>query len=299
VAVLPLLCLLAGCGSAHGKLEEAWGKKGLHDGEFVRPRAIACDNRPGQEKLYIVDFAGRIQVFTHEGKFLTGWRTPTITNGRPAGLGVAPDGNLLVADSHYHRILVYSPEGKLLRTLEGVVPGSTDFAYVADVEQDAEGHLYITDFGEQRDVIRKLSSEGKLLQEWGGHGTAPGQFSRPRGMAISKKGELYVADSCNHRIQVFDLNGKLLRHWGSSGTEPGQMSYPYDVALGPGEDVFVVEYGNHRVQRFSPTGEPRGIWGGPGKEPGRLYSPWGLVVDARGRVHVTDTENHRVQRIAF
>jgi DNA-binding beta-propeller fold protein YncE len=294
---------LLGCGSPNGSLEQAWGKKGLYPGEFVRPRAMACDNRPGHEKLFVVDFEGRIQAFTPEGKPLGLWKTPAIANGRPAGIGVAPDGNLLVADSHYKRILVYAPdtpaEGQPLRIITGDAQNGGEFGYVADVEQDAQGNFYVTEFGDDREVIRKLSPEGKLLTQWGGHGMDPGQFSRPRGMAISTRGELYVADSCNHRIQVFDLEGKLLRHWGTSGKEQGQLNYPYDVALGPGDDVFVIEYGNHRVQRFSLTGEPRGLWGGPGREPGRLHSPWGLAVDARGRVQVADTENHRVQRIAF
>src|SRR5262249_1592400 len=108
---LLILLFLAGCGSAHGELQQVWGKKGLYPGDFVRPRAIATDNRPGHERFYVVDFAGRIQVFDQEGKYLAGWRTPTIANGRPAGLGVSKDGDLLVADSHYHRILVYSTQG--------------------------------------------------------------------------------------------------------------------------------------------------------------------------------------------
>ena len=299
---LAILCLLAmaGCGPGAGQLDQIWGKKGIYPGEFIRPRAIACDRRSGQERVYVVDFTGRVQAFTPDGHYLLGWKTPAIANGRPAGVGIAPNGNVLIADSHYHRLLIYSSQGELLHTLEGIAPSGSTFAYVADVEQDKDGNLYVTVFGDDQDVIRKLSPEGKLLGEWGGRGSEPGKLARPRGMALSEKGELYVADSCNHRIQVYDLQGKLLRCWGHNGSDPGQLNYPYDVALGPDNGVYVVEFGNHRVQRFSPTGEPRGVWGGPGRgEPGRLHNPWGLAVDARGRLHVTDTENHRVQRVSF
>src|SRR5262249_23615427 len=120
-------------------------------------------------------------------------------------------------------------------------------------------------------------------------------------MALGPDGNLYVADACNHRIQVFTTEGDFVRCWGTPGDAPGQLSYPYDVAFSSGKDakLYVVEYGNHRVQKFNLHGESLGTWGGPGRQPGRLASPWALAVDSRGRVHVVDSENHRVQRIDF
>ena len=67
-----------------------------------------------RDQLYIVDMTGRIQVFTTDGTYIRGWRTPQIDHGKPSGLSFARDGNLLVADTHYFRVLVYTPEGKLL-----------------------------------------------------------------------------------------------------------------------------------------------------------------------------------------
>jgi DNA-binding beta-propeller fold protein YncE len=130
----------------------------------------------------------------------------------------------------------------------------------------------------------------------------PGQFSRIRALALGPDGLLYVADACNHRIQVFTRDGQLVRVLGEPGEGPGQLSYPYDLAfgkLGEASMLYVAEYGNHRVQKFDLDGNSVGTWGGPGKQPGKLHSPWALAVDSRGRVHVIDTENHRVQRIAF
>jgi len=120
-------------------------------------------------------------------------------------------------------------------------------------------------------------------------------------MTLGPDGYLYVADVCNHRIQVFTCDGDLVRVWGTAGTAPGELSYPYDLAFSRGEPpcLYVIEYGNHRVQKFTPEGESRGCWGGPGHAPGQLNSPWALAVDSRGQVHVVDSENDRIQRIDF
>jgi DNA-binding beta-propeller fold protein YncE len=246
-----------------------------------------------------VDFSGRIQAFDRDGGFLRGWQTPTIVNGRPAGIALGQDGGVLVADSHYNQVLVYAPDGTLRRTLRGEAgTGPGAFAYVGDALQDKEGYYYVVEFGDS-DRIQKFSPAGEYVKHWGTHGSEPGQFSRPRGIALGPDDLLYVADSCNHRIQVFNRNGDLIRSWGEEGTALGQMRYPYDVAISPRGDLYVAEFGNHRVQKFTLTGEPRGVWGKPGREPGCLNSPWGLAVDSKGCVNVADTENHRIQRVSF
>src|SRR5262245_31380687 len=168
---------ISGCGgSSGGHPDLVWGQRGLRPGEFLRPRAIAVDLR--QDLLYIVDFAGRIQVFDRDGNYLRGWSTPTIVKGRPAGIAIGNDGNILVADSHYARILIYSPEGKLLREITGAAgEGPGEFAYVSDVVQDEHGYFYITEYGEE-DRVRKLSPEGRYVKHWGSHGNEPGQLVR-------------------------------------------------------------------------------------------------------------------------
>jgi DNA-binding beta-propeller fold protein YncE len=294
-----LLPILAGCGGTSAEPELVWGRRGVAGGDLVKPRAAAID---AQDRLYLVDWTARIQVFDRDGKYLGHtWTTPDYRNGRPSGLSIDRDGNLLVSDSHYHCLRIYSPEGKLLRTLggeAGIGPGQ--FGYVSDAVQDAEGFYYVAEFGENQ-RISKLDAEGRFLCCWGAPGTEPGQLARIRALALGLDGNLYVADACNHRIQVFTRKGDLVRLWGTPGTEPGQLSYPYDLAFSPGGHpaLYVVEHGNNRVQKFTPEGESLGCWGGPGREPGKLRNPWALVVDSRGRVHVIDSENDRVQRIDF
>src|SRR5919201_745397 len=120
--------LVAGCGRSSETPDLVWGRRGVQPGDLVRPRAIAIDK---DDRLYIVDFTARIQVYDRDGQFLEiGWTTPDYRAGRPSGLSIDRDGNLLVRHSHYHCIRVYSPEGNLLRTVGGEAgSGPGQFGY--------------------------------------------------------------------------------------------------------------------------------------------------------------------------
>jgi DNA-binding beta-propeller fold protein YncE len=292
--------LAAGCDGARTRPNLVWGQRGVRGGQLVKPRAIAIN--PSDDRLYIVDWTARIQAFDRDGNFLgISWTTPDYRNGRPSGLSVDGHGNLVVSDSHYHCVRVYSPDGELQRTVggrAGTAPG--ELGYVSDALCDADGAFYISEFGENQ-RISKFGSDGIFVKCWGAPGSEPGQFARIRAMTLGPEGCLYVADACNHRIQVFTRDGERVRCWGSAGNGPGELSYPYDLAFSGGQRpaLYVVEYGNHRVQKFTPEGESLGCWGGPGHEPGQLNGPWALAVDSRGQVHVVDSENDRIQRIDF
>ncbi len=296
-----LVCLplvFAGCGGFRGQPQIVYGQYGVQDGEFIKPRAAAYD--PATDHIYIVDFSARIQVFDPDGHFVGPcWTTPDFRNGRPSGLSIDRDGNLLVSDSHYHCLRIYRPDGtevKMLGGEAGTAPGQ--LGYVSDAVQDNDGYYYVAEFGENQ-RISKLDPEGRKVRCWGCPGTAPGQFGRIRALALGPDGNLYVADASNHRIQVFTRDGALVACWGNEGTQPGELAYPYDLAFNSKGVLYVVEYGNHRVQKFTKDGKSLGCWGGPGGAPGQFHSPWALIVDGKDRIHVIDSENHRVQRIAF
>lgn len=288
--------VLAGRGGVEPDL--VWGKKGVQDGDVARPRAIAIDPKSGH--LFLVDFTPRMQMYDRDGHYLNvTFRPPDFRNGRPSGLGIDRDGNLIVADSHYHCVRIYDHAGNELKKLGGEAgdkPGQ--FGYVSDCVQDTDGFYYISEFG-QNQRITKLDLDGKFVACWGEQGTGPLQFNRVRALAIGPDGLLYAADACNHRIQVLTRTGEFVRQFGEPGGGLGQMQYPYDLAFGPGGELYVAEYGNHRIHKWTADGRPLATWGKPGRGPGELANPWALAVDMLGRVHVVDTENHRVQRVKF
>jgi DNA-binding beta-propeller fold protein YncE len=290
-----LLAAVAGCDlKAPSAPEQVWGVHGVKPGHLHKPRAAAFD---AEDHLYLADLTDRIQVFDREGRYLRGWRTPDFNVDGPSGLTVDRYGRLLVADTHFYRVLVYSPKGEILFQIGDGVQGTTPgrFGYPTDVVIDRAGNFYVAEYGDN-DRIQVFSPEGKWLRQWGGHGYEPGEFMKPRALAIDEQDRLFVADSCNHRIQVFDTRGKLLNSWGSRGNGPGQMSYPFDLAIGPDHRLYVCEYSNCRVQKFTLDGQPLGIWGTPGRRPGQLDQPYALAVDREGYVSVVDSNNHRVQR---
>jgi streptogramin lyase len=295
VLMLVSAVLASGCDTNRtsiGKLQAVWGRRGISDGRLQKPRAMAIDH---SDRIYIVDMTARIQVFTPDGTFINKWQTPDHQFGKPTGLSIGNDGKVLVANTHYYEVLIYSPDGRLVKKLGGTKgerPG--EFGLVTHAVQDSHNNYYVSEYGEF-DRIQKFTPEGEFILQWGGHGSEPGQFIRPQKMAVDSDDHIWVADACNHRIQVFDSQGKLLQIWGKEGGEPGQLYYPYDLLLAPDGTIYVCEFGNHRVQRFTRDGRSLGCWGSEGRQEGQLYNPWALVRDSQGMIYVLDTNNHRVQ----
>lgn len=300
-------CLAStGCVPSGGNAlpELVWGRRGFSDGRFLKPRAITID---ADDQLYIVDTTGRIQVFDPDGNLLRLWKTPKTKNGRPTGLAVQPAGlvsdqpQLMVADTHYYRMLVYQLNGALVNDAQiGGVPGHSpgEFAFVTDAVCDRDGCFYIGEYGDS-DRIQKFDPDGNFITQWGGTGREPEKFVRPQSLVIDGT-TLWVVDACNHRLQRYDIASEIPRFidvWGQEGDGPGSFYYPYDLAIAGDGSVVVCEYGNQRLQRFDANGNLMAMWGGPGFEPGQLYQPWGVVIDSRDRVHVLDSNNHRVQRL--
>jgi hypothetical protein len=137
---------------------------------------------------------------------------------------------------------------------------------------------------------------------FGIQGSEPGQFQRPRGIAVAPDGSLYVADTDNHRIQHLDRGGNPLEVWGSfadltQGEAPGGTFFePWGIAIGPDGSVYVADTWNHRIQKFSPNGEFLNMWGifGQAERPDAFWGPRDVVVDPQGRVIVSDTGNKRI-----
>ncbi len=137
---------------------------------------------------------------------------------------------------------------------------------------------------------------------FGSEGAEPGQFNAPRSIAVAPNGDLYVADSRNHRIQQFSPDGQVIRTWGSfsgldnANAEGGTFNEPWGIAVGPDGSVYVSDTWNHRVQKFTADGKFIRMWGvfGLTDTPSGLYGPRGVAVDSEGRVFVADTGNKRI-----
>jgi DNA-binding beta-propeller fold protein YncE len=149
-----------------------------------------------------------------------------------------------------------------------------------------KGRLLVCDFGHDR--ILEFNETLKPVSAWGRAGRGPGEFEQPSAVAVGANG-VYVADTGNNRVQVFDEAGKYRREW------TGELFGPRGIAVGKGEQVFVTDAGNHRVVRFSARGAKELEWGGRGAEPGKLFEPVGLAIGGDGKVFVCDNGNGRMQ----
>jgi len=204
----------------------------------------------------------------------------------PGGIAVDSRGNLFIADSGNHRVVRFDAQGNFfswgsycdLLTQEGCL------------DPDGEGPLEVGD----------------------------GQFKTPWGLAVDASGHVYVADTWNHRIQVFDAEGRFLGKWGEGvlvdtgedatarAAHPFGFYGPRAVAVDPQGNVYVADTGNERILAYRVRPEASGRlaaeylyqWGTTGSAPGQFLEPVGLAVDASGRLYVADTWNMRIQVFA-
>ena len=135
----------------------------------------------------------------------------------------------------------------------------------------------------------------KPVLSFGKKGSDEGMFNCPYGVAVNDRDEIVVADTLNHRVQVFDSNGTFLRSFGHRGENAGEFNYPVGVAINKDRNIFVAEYGNHKIQVFSWEGRHLCSFGGKGSLDSQLLNPWGLSLDSTGNVIVPDSGNKLIK----
>ncbi|MBI4580473.1 MAG: hypothetical protein HY718_12265 [Planctomycetes bacterium] len=271
--------------------ERVFGDQGLGPGQFVYPRAMAI---APDGCLFVVDKTARVQRLSPTGEFEASWQMPEWEEGKPTGISVDAAGRVLVADTHYHRVIIYDRDGRELARFGGLGTGDGQFLLPTDATVDRQGRIYVSEYGEN-DRISVFSPELKFLYSFGREDLPGGPLIRPQSMTFDKDDTLWVADACRHRICHFMHDGKLLGTFGRPGREPGQLQYPYHVAVCPDGTLLVSEFGNSRLQRFDRSGRSLETWGVTGRGPGQLMAPWSVEVTDKGVVYVLDSGNNRVQ----
>lgn len=296
VAVLAAASTALGCqprgGVARISGAEVFGSDGT--GRLHQPRAV--EHLPEDDSCVVIDRSGRIQRYSARGEIIAVWMLPQWRDGQPIALTLSPWGTLLVADTHYHRVLEYDPAGNELRRL-GEHAGLELVRGIAANEDT----IFVADYGAE-DRIHRFHRDGRHLGTFGRRGDGPGEFLRPEGLALGPGGDLFVVDCGHHRILRFTPAGEFVSSFGSAGDGRGAFLYPFDIAAGSDDTLYVVDYRGNRVQRFTAGGRFLGCAGGAGHEPGRFAAPRGLAVraDPGGDVvTVADTNNHRVQRFRW
>lgn len=132
-------------------------------------------------------------------------------------------------------------------------------------------------------------------RKWGSEGSGNGQFNTIYDIAIDSQKRVFVVDSPNNRVQVFDQQGGYITKFGNAGSGDGQFNHPVSIAIDKNDNIYVAEFKGNRIQKFDSQLGFLCMWGSAGNGDGEFDHPVDVSVDQNLRIYVSDLYNHRIQ----
>ena len=294
--------------------------------KFSLPQGVAVDS---QGNLYVADFYNhKIRKVTPSGMVTTlaggsqGFADGTNTAAKfsfPSGITIDEQDNIYVSDGGNHKIRQITLSG-VVGTLAGSTKGfgdgtgaSAKFNSPSGIAVDSRGNLYVVD--SENNKIRKIATDGTVSTFAGStSGDADGtgasaQFDLPQGITIDSKGNLYVADTYNHKIRKILPNGLVSTLAGSSvgfadGTgASAKFNLPFGVTIDSYGNLFVADSYNHRIRKITLNGLVSTVAGsiedfadGAGVN-AKFNLPNGIIIDKQNNFYVADTYNNKIRKI--
>jgi RHS repeat-associated protein len=225
------------------------------------------------------------------------------------GLATDASGDVWVSDTYNERLEEFNSKGEFLRTAGSAGMGAGQFGWTYGVAVDKTGNVWATDAGNNR--VEEFNGKGEFLKMFGWgvldgesklevctsscragiHGAGAGEFNVPEGIALDSKGDVFVADRGNHRVQEF--NPELA--WVRNLTQLEEHEGPFYLTVDPSNNIWVTYSWDNKIGEFNSEGKLLRIWGSEGSEPGKLSVPYGVTVGPEGNVWVPEYGNSRVQ----
>ena len=223
----------------------------------------------------------------------------------PVGVAVCGD-MLAVADSALGEVFLLDSKDKLIKTLKKPSASfdksarkASGFSRPTGLAWDPKAKLlYVVDTLANEICVFDPAS-GRMVRRFGSHGVNPGQFNYPTHIFLDHTGKVYVTDSLNFRVQMFDRKGKYLSHIGKLGDASGHIAVPKGVGVDRFGHIYIVDSYLSTVQIFDQKGRYLLGIGAPGKESGEFQVPTGLTVDSENKIYVCDSVNSRVQILQY
>jgi sugar lactone lactonase YvrE len=265
--------------------------------QLAEPYGVAVDSK---NNLYVADSkVGAIFIFNTATREVELIKNKTHAHFvRIIGLAMDDNDRLFVSDPGLRHVLIFNaahkPEDVITEGL--VMPGSlaidreNRLLYVSDVELD---QVLVYD-ADTLKLKRKIGTTGHNHEL-----TSPGDFAKPTGLAVDPDGNLYVADTLNDRIEIFDADGKFISTFGKNGDGPGYFARPKGVAIDGDGHIWVADGMQDRVQVFNQETRLLISFGGHGLLPGMFQGLVGITIDKMNRVFTSEIFPGRVQQFRY